>query len=66
MSEMKIPQYRYLYKNSKGYHYSWDDAHASGAGGEIKEVMALYIEGEYYPLPERVEIWQKWKDAEYD
>ena len=68
MSDMKIPQYRTLYKNSKGYHRNWEDAWKAlnGAGGETREVMVLYIEGEYYPLAERIELWTKWKDEEYD
>ena len=66
MSSLAIPEYRRLYKNAKGYHYSWDDAHTACPVGETKEVMVLYIEGDYYPLPERIELWQKWKDTEYD
>jgi hypothetical protein len=68
MVEMKVPEYRYLYKSEKGYHLSWDAAWEAlgGNGGKVQEVVVLVINEEYYPLPESIDIWNKWQDSEYD
>lgn len=66
MVEMKVPEYRELYKNHKGYHYSYEAAKISDAAAKVTKVMVLLINDDYYELPEPLRIWSKWQDEEYD
>lgn len=64
--DLKVAEYRKLWKNDKGYHYSYDVAKEASPNSRPKEVYVLLIDDEYYPLPEPIRLWDKWQDENYD